>query len=199
MTTKKQEGPLTLAALALEDELRSFEELVTDLGRLHVNSDKTLQRARQNLEDCSAFEQKLAERLKAFAEAMQQMQTKQHDCMKTALEHAHRIQARNDARNVLLERVNALGLSARDINAPMNELVADEDGTSDPSQVLAKIQRVGESLEAVIVEAAAVANAAREDDWLDIARDADALKQQLQSARNKVLVAQRNVASRAPS
>jgi hypothetical protein len=199
MTTKKNEGPLTLAALALEDELLTFEELVNDLARLHVNSDKTLQRARQNLEACSEFEQKLAERLKAFAEAMQQMQMKQQGCMTAALEHAHRIQARNDARNVLLERVNALGLSARDINAPMNDLVIDDAGKSDPTQVLAKIQHVGERLEAVIAEAAAVANAAKEGDWQDIARDADVLKQQLQSARNKVLVAQRNVAERAPS
>ncbi|HVJ16116.1 MAG TPA: hypothetical protein VM686_11825 [Polyangiaceae bacterium] len=199
MTTKKNEGPLTLAALALENELRTFEELVEDLARLHVNSDKTLQRARQNLEACAEFEQKLAGRLKAFAEAMQQMQAKQQDCMKSALEHAQRIQQRNDARNALLERVNALGLRARDINAPMNELVADEAAHGDANHVLAKIQDVGERLEAVIVEATAVASAAKEEDWQDIARDADVLKQQLQSARNKVLVAQRNVASRAPS
>ena len=199
MTNKKNEGPLTAAALALENELRTFEDLVDDLARLHVNSDKTLQRARQNLESCAEFEQKLAARLKAFAEAMQLMQAKQQECMKTALEHAQRIQQRNDARNALLERVNALGLRARDINAPMNELVTDEAAHGDANHVLAKIQDVGERLEAVIAEAAAVATAAREEDWQDVARDADVLKQQLQSARNKVLVAQRNVASRAPS
>jgi hypothetical protein len=199
MTTKKNEGPLTLASMALEAELRAFEEIVEELGRLNVNSEKTLQRARVSLEACSEFEQKLAGKLKDFAEAMQLMQTKQQECMKTALEHAQHIQARNDARNALLGRVNALGLRARDINAPMSELVADEAGQSDPTHVLQKIQDVGERLEAVIVEAAGVASAARDEDWQDIARDADVLKQQLQSARNKVLVAQRNVASRAPS
>jgi len=199
MTNKKNEGPLTLAAAALEKELGTFDELVGELGRLHVNSEKTLQRARQSLEACSEFEQKLAGRLRAFAEAMQLMQAKQQECMKLALEHAQRIQQRNEERNALLERVNALGLRARDINAPMSELVESENGQSDATRVLAKIQDVGERLEAVIVEAAAVATAARDEDWQDIARDADVLKQQLQSARNKVLVAQRNVASRAPS
>lgn len=198
-TTKKNEGPLTLASMALEGELRSFEEIVDELGRLNVNSEKTLQRARVSLEACSEFEQKLAGKLRDFAEAMQLMQAKQQECMKNALEHAQRIQARNDARNALLARVNALGLRARDINAPMSELVADEAGQSDAAHVLEKIQDVGERLEAVIVEASAVATAARDEDWQDIARDADVLKQQLQSARNKVLVAQRNVASRAPS
>jgi hypothetical protein len=193
MTNKKNEGPLTAASQALEDELRTFEELVEELARLHVNSDKTLQRARHSLEACSEFEQKLAGRLRAFAEAMQLMQAKQQECMKTALEHAQRIQQRNDARNALLERVNALGLRARDINAPMNELVADEASHGDAAHVLARIQDVGERLEAVIAEAAAVACAAKEEDWQDIARDADVLKQQLQSARNKVLVAQRFV------
>ena len=48
MTTKKNEGPLTLAALALEKELQTFEELVGDLARLQVNSDKTLQRVELN-------------------------------------------------------------------------------------------------------------------------------------------------------
>lgn len=196
---KKAEGPLTLAAAALEAELSSFEDIVTELGRLHVNSDKTLQRARQALESCSTFETRLADKLKGFAEAMQSMQAKQQQCMLDALEHAKRIQERNDARNALLERVTALGLRAREINAPMADLVDEGTGEGEASKILAKIQDVGDRLESVIVEAAAVTTAARESDWADIARDADALKQQLQSARNKVLVAQRNVASRAPS
>ncbi len=198
-SSKKTEGPLTVASIALENEVRMFEELVLELGRLSINSEKGLLRAKSALEACSEYEQKLAARLRAFAEAMQLVQAKQQECMMQALESAKRIQERNDVRNALLERVTALGLRAREINEPMTELVADESGTTDATIVLAKMNDVGERLESVIGEAAAVETSARESDWVDIARDADALKQQLQSARNKVLVAQRNVASRAPS
>jgi hypothetical protein len=199
MTTKKLEGPLSLAAAELEAELEAFQRLVSDLGRLHINSDKALDRARQHLEACSDFEQKLAGRLQVFAEAMQTLQARQQECMKSALDHAQRIQARNEARNALLARVNTLGLSARDINAPMDELMTDAAGRTDSALVLSKMQEVGERLQVVIAEASTLANLARDQDWQDIARDADTLKQELLGVRNKVLLAQRNVASRAPS
>ena len=53
--------------------------------------------------------------------------------------------------------------------------------------------------ESVVAEAEALGADAVTDDWQDIAREATTLKQQLQSARNQILVAQRDVAGRTPS
>jgi hypothetical protein len=118
--------------------------------------------------------------------------------MDATAEGTAKIKARFEERMALLERVAALGQSAQEINQPVAAVL--EGGEDKPAaELLRSLDEVGARTEAVIAEADAVQRAAQEGDWLDIARDADTLKQQLQSARNKVLIAQRNVAGRAPS
>jgi hypothetical protein len=193
---KKTELSLAEAAALFEAELKHFEDLAAGLGRLGVNSDKTLQRARQGLEACAACEQTLAANLGAFVQAMQAFQERQQRCMVSVLESARRIEQRHKARQELLERVSQLGAQASGVTAPIEQLA--ESG-ADATKVLGSMEDVGKRLDAVIAEAAALASAAADDEWQDIARDVDTLKQQLQAARNKVLLTQRSVATRAPS
>ena len=134
-----------------------------------------------------------------FSEAMQRSQERQERAMKQALESAERIRLRHEARSQLLERVNALGERARDINEPMAALSADAGDPANAQEVLSSVKEVSVRLDQVIEEAAALAAAAREADWVDIGRDADVLKQQLQAARNKLQLAERSAAARAPS
>jgi chromosome segregation ATPase len=198
-TDKKAGGPLTSAAGALESEIKRFEELVAELGRLGVNSEKSLGRARQLLEEVAGYEQRLGTHLREFSEAMQRSQERQERAMKQALESAERIRQRHEARSQLLDRVNALGERARDINEPMAALSADASDPENAQEVLSSVKEVSVRLDQVIEEAAALAAAAREADWVDIGRDADVLKQQLQAARNKLQLAERSAAARAPS
>jgi hypothetical protein len=72
------------------------------------------------------------------------------------------------------------------------------EGAGDAELALA-LGEVVSRADAVLADAEAVANDARERDWEDIAREAAALKQQLQAARNSVLQAQLEMAGRAPS
>src|SRR5258706_11033747 len=95
---KKSETPLASAAHTLEDDLARLESLAGELERTRINSEKSLQRARQSLEACSEHEAKLAESLQSFAEAMQGVQERQQRCMQHAAEATARIQARNEAR-----------------------------------------------------------------------------------------------------
>jgi exonuclease VII small subunit len=198
-SNKKSPDSLATAVVAFEAELRHFEETVAELNRVSVNSDKTLHRAKNALEACSESEQRLACLLRDFVTAMQAAQAKQQLCMDAALQGARRIQARNEARNALLERVAQLGERAREVNEPIAALMVEGGAPTGAAELLASLQEVGTRMDSVIADCTAVAASAREDEWTDIARDADTLKQQLQAARNKVLVTQRNVASRAPS
>ena len=191
-------GPLAAAAAALENELRKYDETSTELQRLALTSEKTLQRARKVLEECAAHQERLATLLPEFAQAMQAAQTKQQECMEATAKGTNRIKERFEDRMALLERVAALGQKAQDINGPVAAVV-DGPGERTPAELLKTLEDVGARTEAVIAEAASVHEAAEGADWQDIARDTDALRQQLQSARNKILVAQRSVAERAPS
>ncbi|MBX3230043.1 MAG: hypothetical protein KIT84_25585 [Labilithrix sp.] len=197
-STKNPGGPLTQAAAALESELRRYEETAAELDKVALTSEKTLQRARKVLEECAAHQSELALLLPAFAQAMQAAQAKQQACMELTARGTARIKERFEARMALLERVAALGQRAQDINGPV-AAVMDGDAERTPAELLKSLEEVAGRTEAVIAEASEVHAAAETDDWQDIARDTDALKQQLQSARNKLLVAQRSVAERAPS
>ena len=51
--SKGTESPLVAAARLLADDLSRFEALSSDVGRQAINSEKSLQRARQGLLACA--------------------------------------------------------------------------------------------------------------------------------------------------
>ena len=73
-------------------------------------------------------------------------------------------------------------------------------GDANAQDLLKTLSEVAARTESVVSEAETLGADAVADDWQDaVAREATTLKQQLQSARNKILVAQRDVAGRTPS
>ncbi len=196
--SKKIETPLAKASAELEAELHEYEKFVAEVRRMNLNSDKTMHRAKALLEDCAAGEQRMGERLQAFAAAVADLQVRQQTCITEAVAAAQRIQERIQNRSALLARFQSLGEQARSLNEPVAALEAKE-GEANAHDLLKALGEVAVRTETVIAEAETLGNDAQTDDWLDIAREATTLKQQIQSARNKILVAQRDVAGRTPS
>lgn len=192
------ETPLAKAASALEGELLEYETFVSEVKRMSLNTEKAMHRAKDLLEHCAAGEQRMAERLQAFAAAMQGVQVRQQTCISEAVQAAEKIQQRIQKRSELLDRFSALGERARALNEPVAELEAKQDGAN-AQDLLHTLSEVATRTESVVSEAETLGADAVADDWQDIAREATTLKQQLQSARNKILVAQRDVAGRTPS
>jgi chromosome segregation ATPase len=188
---------LLAAAQQLDDDLSRFQSLSSDLSRAPVNSEKTLQRARQALQACSTHEGKLAESLRAFARAMQHVQQTQHACMEATAEAARRIAQRHAERMELQDRLTRLGESARAVSTPFSELPEPSSTTS--SQALAPLAEVERRLDAVIAEAAEAYALAEQGDWADLQRDTQSLREQLLSLRNRVLLMRRKLSGDAPS
>ena len=195
---KKTESPLASAAAALEAELLAYEKFVAEVKRMSLNNEKSMHRAKDLLEQCAAGEQRMAERLQAFAAAMVDVQVRQQGCIGDAVAAAEKIQERIQKRAALLERFSALGERARSLNEPVAALEK-KDGDANAQDLLKTFAEVAAGTEAVVAEAEALATDAQADDWQDIAREATTLRQQLLAARNKILVAQREVAARTPS
>jgi hypothetical protein len=64
------------------------------------------------------------------------------------------------------------------------------------------LERLGDirgQMERVAAEARALAETAEAGGWTEIARQADALRQEVLSTQNKLAMAQRSLAARAPS
>lgn len=197
-SSKKVETPLAKAAAALEGELLEYEKFVAEVKRMSLDNEKAMHRAKDLLEHCAAGEQRMAERLQAFAAAMQDVQVRQQSCVGEAVLAAERIQARIQNRSALLERFSALGDHARALSEPVTTLEAKQ-GESTAQDLLTTLGEVAARTEAVVAEAEALSSDATNDEWPDIAREATTLKQQLLTARNKILLAQRDVAGRTPS
>jgi len=199
--TKSTESPLVVAVRQLDADLRRFEQLSAELGRSAINSDKSLQRASHMLEACSVHEGKLAESLRGFAEAMQGVERLQHECMEATAAAAKRISERHTQRSKLQERLQLLGENARAVSAPVTELKASDaaGSSSGSSHMLGPLGEVERRLEAVIAEAAELCELSRQGDWADLERDTQALREQLQALRNRVLLTRRKLSSDAPS
>ena len=195
--SKNSESPLLAAARQLDEDLQRFQALSQDLSRTPINSEKTLQRAGQLLQACSAHESKLVQSLGAFAQAMQTVQQIQQTCMEAIGEGSARVAARHAQRMELQDRVTQLGVGARAASAPVAELPDLDAPTS--SQMLAPLGEVERRLGAVIDEAAEVNALAEQGDWSDLQRDTQSLREQLQSLRNRVLLMRRKLGTDAPS
>lgn len=197
--TKISDGELVAAARTLESEVARYEQTLAELARADIVSEKTLLRAGRSLEACAEHQQRLASLLQVFAAAMGQIQARQEKCIAATGEAMHHVKARHDARVELLGRVAALGVQAREINEPIEGLGAASDGAGPSANVIGSLEAVRSKTEAVIAEAGALRTLAKESDWHDIERDTDALHQQLEDARNKMLRIHRTLAARAPS
>jgi chromosome segregation ATPase len=195
--SKPPESRLVSTARALQEDLSRFEAQSAELARVSINSEKTMQRARQTLESCSEQEAKLAESLREFALAIQEMQQTQQRCMEQTEAATLRIQERQAQRQELHEHLARLGQNARELSGPVSELP--NEAESPPPETLARLEEVEGRLSAVISEAAEVTALAQRDDWADIEQDTRSLQQQLQAIRNRVLLCRRKVASQAPS
>lgn len=194
--TKKLENPLTEAASKIETELARLEHLLEELGR-PINSEKTLRRAGNSLEECSGSEEQLAAHLVAFGQAIQGVQARQQRCMEELNERATALRLRHEGRSALVEQLSQLGQLTSQISQPLTSL--GEASGEVTAELLASIAEVAARLEQAVAEASQIAARARESDWVDLARDADGLKQQLLALKNHVSLGQRKLASQAPS
>jgi DNA repair exonuclease SbcCD ATPase subunit len=195
--SKPPELPLVAAVLTLAADLQRFEAQSAELSRAPLNSEKALRRALSGLEACSEHGTKLAESLRGFAQAMQQMQELQQHCMELTAATTQRIAERKQQHAALQSRLALLGQNARAASAPLGELPGSDETVS--NDALAPLQEVEQRLGAVIAEAAEVSEIARRDDWDDVLRDTQSLQQQLQAVRNRVLLLRRKLATDAPS
>lgn len=197
MTTQtKHEGPLTSAAAAFERELERFERLTAELGRTPVRSDKSLSRTKRLLSEAAECEENLGRLLQGLLAAMQGARDKQQTSMERVLEAAHGVQTRASEFTALLERVAELGHKAREVNAPVAQVLTEKINGGDSHTLIASLEEVSERMQRVVQDAEGILRSAEDGDWPEIVRDVKSLKQQMQSARAKVLQARVDVANR---
>jgi uncharacterized coiled-coil DUF342 family protein len=195
----KKESPLVLAAAALDEELRRYDSLAEEAKKSHINSGKTLERTVRVVQESTGRNETVQAKLRDLVKEIEDARMRQVESLNTLLEAAQRAQARSEQYEGLLKRFAALGESARHVNALAIEANAQRQSGAPEVTILQGLDEVQTQMAAVVAEAEALVALATDQDWTDLERQADAVRQQILAAKNKLVAARRAVATRAPS
>jgi hypothetical protein len=176
---KKTPSELSLAAQALDEELATYEQAVHEARKIVLDSRQNLERAAKALEAVLQSDERLrglvGELLATINRAAQRQQGQAEALQQRALE----VQARTSVLERLLTEYGNLGNLAQEASTRMKELAAGDQGALPLAEVKARVSAIAD-------HAQELAGKARDDGFGDIARQADALRQQILSALNKL-------------
>ena len=194
-TAPRPVGKLAGAADHFEQELARYERLSGELARTTVQSEKSLGRKRRLLEDFSESEAELGARLKGLLAAMNEARERQQQCMEVAVKAATDLRERAEQFGELMAKVTELGERARGASEPAGPLMTEADEKVS-AEALGPLDHVSAQIHGVLVEADAIARSASEQNWPEVARDVNSLRQQLSSMHAKVTRLRADVAKR---
>jgi hypothetical protein len=170
---------LVAAAQTIESDQQRLEELARALQKTKLQTEKSITRAARELQDALAQQEALAQSLRALGQAMLHMQERQQAAVNSLSERALEIQARRTRLSEHMIRYAALGTKAA-------ELLDSMAGALGKPEQGAAVAAASEQLDAIVVEATALSQTARDEDFTEIAHEADVLKQKFQQVRNQL-------------
>jgi hypothetical protein len=192
------ESELTAAAEQLEADLRRFESLTDSLEKAPLNTEKQLERAAGLVQEVATLDEKLGIHVQALATAIGHARERQHAQSQRVHAVAQSLEQRTQVFQGLLEKYAALGRAAGELNQFASTVAFKQKDGAAPSEgaelvagMQALIQRMGD----VTAHAESLVQAAEQAEFTDMARQADALRQQLLAARNKMNLLSQKMAS----
>jgi hypothetical protein len=191
MSTRPKAGQSEFlnAALAFDDELGSFQRAVEATLRGPLYTAKHLDRATQSLNQVAQCEQRLGLASKALSDAIGEAHQQQLAQAQKVMERAQAISVRTAQLGQLMEGYKALGVAAASLSGEAGELLRKKKELGDQAlggELLTQVQTLRDKLSAVAQIAQQLVEAARAEDFEDIARQADSVRQQLLSAHNRL-------------
>jgi hypothetical protein len=151
------------------------------------------------LTDSVEYRARIEEKLRALVMEIEAARTHQQQSIQALLEVAHELDERSKERDTLLARFGALGASAAQVSELAVKLGERKGEGAGDQELLERLGDIRGQMDGVASEARGLAEAAEAGGWSEIARQADALRQEVLAAQNKLAMARRSVAARAPS
>lgn len=174
---KPKIAELVRAAEELEDELVKLEALASATRKNRLDSEKSIVRAAKELSEALALPERLAAGLQALGAAMQQMEARQRAALEPLAAYAVELQTRTKKLHDHMRAFGALGEAAGSATALLQS-------AGDRAELIeqAKVQLSG-----IADDARALQDAAHADNFPDLARQADALRQRVAALHRKLL------------
>lgn len=190
--------PLATAAAALESELKRFEDISTSLARAPLTSQKALEHAARLTRDAAAAQARFAEQLQDLIALVGSANERQRAAAGVINQRVTDIDARTVEHGALESRLGELGEEARGINGLVQEATTGGGVPSSPerlAELIARLEEIVSRMDGAVGRAQDVVRDATAADFGDVARQADALRQQLLAARNRVGLVRRGLSS----
>jgi hypothetical protein len=187
--TSPESSRLTDAAQALETELRRYEELAVVLGRERLDTEKNLRRAAQALTALRESDARLGEHVQGLVAAIGAARERQQANAEVVQAQANRIRERSESLTGLLGRWQALGEGAGEVNRLIQRFATERresNGSGETSDAAEKFEEVDARLGRLAEDANNLSATAEAEGFADLGRQAESLRLQLLSARNKL-------------
>jgi DNA repair exonuclease SbcCD ATPase subunit len=173
---EKNASEIVRAAQTLEDEIVLLETISKSARKIRLNSGKNIARAAAELNETLALPERLAQRLQEVAAALTSMQQRQQAALEPLTAFAVEIQRRTQRLGEHMQSFDALGKAAGEING---QLAASQGDRAVVARAEARLQEISDAARTLF-------EAARGDDFPEIAREADVLKQRMAALRKRL-------------
>lgn len=186
--TKKPPSQLIAAAEALEEELRRLASLAREAQRLPLDSQRNLELTQEKLAALGEVDDRLRPLVAGLMDAVKQLVDDQQAQTVALTARTEEVRRRADVFRELMVRYGGLGKASQELNVLVQAFAAGGRAGEEtaPAGEPPSLEAVQASMTRLIESAAEVAEAAHREDFEDIARQAESLRQSLLSARNKL-------------
>lgn len=172
MSSKPKVSELIAIATEVDKELERFEESTASFRKAGLNSEKNLERARKALEELADGEQRVIDKVQELVKLLGGVRDRQLAQVELIRARAEELKARVLVFHSLEEELKAIGQSAAALGEKLK-------GASDLGDLDGDIGALAE-------QAKALAERASTEDFDDLSRVADGLRQQVLSVRQKL-------------
>lgn len=184
--TNPPPSPLIEAAAALEEELQRRSTVAREAQRLPLDSRKNLERTSESLAELASADDRLGPLVQGLLTAVAKLVETQQAEARALEARTAELHARRATFERLMADYAALGTDAQALNTMVQEvaivIASAGGGPPDP----AAIERIEGAMTRLIEGSERVSTAAQAERFEELARDADALRKQLQAARGKL-------------
>jgi hypothetical protein len=190
MSEDKDDAPgLVAAAEAFDQELSRFGKLADAVLKAPLDSQKSIERAARALKEISESEGRLGSTAQALLAALDASRRRQEGQASALQARAYEIQARAEVANDLMRRYGALGEAAASVGELVKELAQrtrKPEGGFDTEELAGPVATLLDRMSDLAISAQTLSADAKKEQFDDLSRQADALRQQVLSARNKM-------------
>jgi hypothetical protein len=191
MARKDEVAEIVQAAQLIEQELQRLEGLSRSVQNARLDSDKNIARAGRILQEAAQQQEQLGAGLRKLGESMGRMQQRQQAAIEAIAARAQDVQRQATLLTEHMERFAALGVKAAEATRllqalPSTEAAGGAERDAANGAATATMVDVEARLQVLSDEAKALSRSAHAAELTDVSKDAESLRQRIDSARGRL-------------